>query len=459
ADDGGTVNFTGGGSGLLKHINTNGVAYIVNCAGATNGLVTCVSGRSFAVADAGLPVRHVVAECYNDWPTGLVDNVSIAGWKTSISHMIKIRAAQGHRHNGTLSLTQATGFTLRNSGNTAVVMISPDYVVCHVQLEGLCLYSSSSASPVVTTSQHSSMRECVVRGGSAGLETNVRVESDVVNCVFYDQAQRGIGIDIDAGKNLNVFNSTFCGSPYGIYRMRSDMSSVLNVANCLMKCSTAGIVSIGAVSVNYTATSDATADDFGGAGNRINQTFKFMNEAADDFHLAADDMGAKDRGSSAVMVLADVDGDNRMDGLPDIGADESPGSVQPGVDAYGIPDAWKIQYFGSASATNAGALIDADGDGMCNLSEFIAGTCPTNATSRFQVLALRSEGGGGEAGFSVTFQTVTGRLYTARYCDNLLAGSWGVLAPSNAAGTGGQMTITDTNKPAIRFYRLGVKMQ
>lgn len=925
ADDGGTVSFAGGGSGLLKHINTSGVAYIVNCAGAANGLVTCASGRSFVVADAGLPVMHVVAECYNDWPTGLVDNVSIAGWKTSTSHMIKIRAAQGHRHNGTLSLTQATGFTLRTSADTPLIRISQDFVVCHVQLDGLCLYNSSRWHPVIDTTQHVSMRGCIVNGGSFGLATGVRTESDVVNCIFYGQAEKGIMVDIDAGRNLNVFNSTFCGSPYGIYRMRcSDVSAVLNVVNCLMKCSTAGIAAIGAVSVNHTACSDATADDWGGTGNRINQTFRFVNEAGYDFHLAADDHGATDVGSGACLVLDDIDGQARpAGGAWDIGADEAPavnappaitsvltanGSVgqafsytitasgsipitfgasglppglslggaaisgtpttactsnvtltavnayggvtntlvltimpenhaptvataagatpgtvtgtstalsvlgaddggeanltytwattgtppapvtfspngnnsaksatatfskagnysfevairdaggmsvtstvpvavnqtltgvsvapasasvqaggtqqftalgmdqfgqamssQPGfawsvsgggtisasglftagatdggpytvtatgagksgtanvtvssmpsgllawwnldettgasasdasgnghaavlqggaawttsgktggalqlagandmmlanpvvtlpaawtisawftaplpatatwhtltrcsassgdhqiitdsgltlgmfdntsggqfrtsgfnmgslsagwhhiaavatgtvtkfyidgvlvgtsdrkgsgdvyavgnyqnnnqrfsdmiddvrvydheltatevlalanpgtgIDAYGIPDAWKVQWFGSATATNSGAMIDADGDGMSNLGEYIAGTCPTNAGSRFQVSGFSVQGGV----FGLSFQTTTGRLYSALYCDNLLAGGWGVLAPSNAAGTGGQMTITDTNKPAIRFYRLGVKIQ
>ncbi|MBA4386466.1 MAG: hypothetical protein C0404_00710 [Verrucomicrobia bacterium] len=136
----------------------------------------------------------------------------------------------------------------------------------------------------------------------------------------------------------------------------------------------------------------------------------------------------------------------------EVSALANPGS---GVDSYGIPDSWKVQYFGSAGATNAGAMVDADGDVMSNLAEYIAGTCPTNAGS-----VLRVQGSGYQDGtFGLTFLTVTGRLYSARYCDNLLAGGWGVLAPSNIAGTGGMLTITDTNRPTVRFYRLGVRMQ
>ncbi len=77
------------------------------------------------------------------------------------------------------------------------------------------------------------------------------------------------------------------------------------------------------------ASEDATADDGGGSNHRINQTFTFVNEGADDFHLAAGDAGAKDFGvdlsaDSAFAVTDDIDGDSRPQGSAyDIGADEA----------------------------------------------------------------------------------------------------------------------------------------
>ncbi len=50
------------------------------------------------------------------------------------------------------------------------------------------------------------------------------------------------------------------------------------------------------------------------------------------------------------------------------------------ADGDGIADAWRQQYLGSA------ALGDADGDGSSDLSEFLAGTNPTNAVSRLALL-------------------------------------------------------------------------
>jgi hypothetical protein len=80
--------------------------------------------------------------------------------------------------------------------------------------------------------------------------------------------------------------------------------------------------------VRYTASSDATADDLGGEGNRINQAFFFKDEAADDFHLSLFDKGAKDWGTNQVSdafypLADDLDFEKRK--LPwDIGADDVP---------------------------------------------------------------------------------------------------------------------------------------
>jgi hypothetical protein len=50
----------------------------------------------------------------------------------------------------------------------------------------------------------------------------------------------------------------------------------------------------------------------------------------------------------------------------------------------GLPDLWQVQYFGENSPDGV-ASGDADGDGQSNFAEFVAGTSPTNAVSRFQL--------------------------------------------------------------------------
>jgi hypothetical protein len=63
--------------------------------------------------------------------------------------------------------------------------------------------------------------------------------------------------------------------------------------------------------------------------------------------------------------------------------------VNPDANANNIPDAWEIQYFGSTDNPNGVASFDADGDGdgdgLTNLSEYLAGTSPTDPASKLQV--------------------------------------------------------------------------
>ncbi|MEN9841749.1 MAG: hypothetical protein RL376_1549 [Verrucomicrobiota bacterium] len=60
--------------------------------------------------------------------------------------------------------------------------------------------------------------------------------------------------------------------------------------------------------------------------------------------------------------------------------------TEPSGAPDGVPDSWMTTYFGSASGSSAAA--DPDGDGLSNLQEFLIGTNPNDAASRFQVSAF-----------------------------------------------------------------------
>ncbi|MBA4387989.1 MAG: hypothetical protein C0404_08405 [Verrucomicrobia bacterium] len=128
-------------------------------------------------------------------------------------------------------------------------------------------------------------------------------------------------------------------------------------------------------------------------------------------------------------------------------------AVNPDINANGIPDNWEIQNFGSTNAVNGRPQDDWDGDGMCNLAEYVSGTSPTNPVSRLQCSVFGVQGGG----CGLSFGTVTGRLYSVKCIDDLLATNWVVLT-NNVPGTGGQVQISDPSRPGRRFYRVGVKM-
>jgi hypothetical protein len=123
-----------------------------------------------------------------------------------------------------------------------------------------------------------------------------------VNCG--DDAIQAVGNGVVTAKNVLVTSS-------GDQDFDEDNSGTLTCYNC--------------------ASSDGTADNFGGSGNQTYQTFTFVDEMMGDFHLDQADTGAKDLGLdlSADPDLAffdDVDGQIRPEGVAwDIGADESGG--------------------------------------------------------------------------------------------------------------------------------------
>ena len=64
-------------------------------------------------------------------------------------------------------------------------------------------------------------------------------------------------------------------------------------------------------------------------------------------------------------------------------------------DSDGIPDWWMLAYFNHPTgqdADNSMANEDADGDGMSNLQEFLAGTDPADPNSAFRITAVATEG-------------------------------------------------------------------
>jgi hypothetical protein len=120
---------------------------------------------------------------------------------------------------------------------------------------------------------------------------------------------------------------------------------------------------------------------------------------------------------------------------------------------YGIPIGWEIMYFGSTNAVNGGALDDWDHDGMNNLQEYLAGTNPTNASSRLQVSNFGAQGG---TNFAIQWSSVPGKRYAIQTSTNLLAGFNGWLT-NQVPATPPLNTQTGTVDPVqSRYFRVMV---
>ena len=132
----------------------------------------------------------------------------------------------------------------------------------------------------------------------------------------------------------------------------------------------------------------------------------------------------------------------------------SPAKLVMDSDGDGIPDQWMQQYFGHA--TNqvndlSWAGDDADGDGMTNLQEYLAGANPTNQSSALaQKVDLNNQQ------ILITFATSAGHTYEVQSTTNVTGAPWQTL--TNVAANPvppGLVTVSDSIlAPDSKFYRI-----
>ena len=119
----------------------------------------------------------------------------------------------------------------------------------------------------------------------------------------------------------------------------------------------------------------------------------------------------------------------------------------------GIPDAWRLRHFGSVSNLLSAANADADGDGVSNLAEFLAGTDPNDAQSNFQMRAQRGTNASPHE-IVIRFPTAFAKNYVLESSPSLFGTNWTPVI-SNLAGDGWDREFRATNSArGPLFYRV-----
>ena len=121
-------------------------------------------------------------------------------------------------------------------------------------------------------------------------------------------------------------------------------------------------------------------------------------------------------------------------------------------DGDGLPDWWEKRYF--TDNVTGFPEEDADGDGMTNLSEFIAGTTPTDANSLLKILSISYAD---QATISLRWTSVPGRKYVVERT-NRIGESFAAVGKTVTAQKE-ESTYDLAEDSSASIYRIGISKQ
>jgi hypothetical protein len=153
--------------------------------------------------------------------------------------------------------------------------------------------------------------------------------------------------------------------------------------------------------------------------------------------------------SQLVVQFTPITGNSRISGIQV----QKTGDVF--TDTDGIPDWWRLAYFDHPTGEDGDsshAGDDADGDGLTNLQEYLAGTSPVDPTSAFRITNIAKAG----PDIQVTWSSVAGKTYQLQRSNSPSAGGmWDpVGSPVTAAGSSTTEPDTGAAGDPLHFYRV-----
>jgi hypothetical protein len=121
----------------------------------------------------------------------------------------------------------------------------------------------------------------------------------------------------------------------------------------------------------------------------------------------------------------------------------------------GIPDAWRLRYFLTLNNWLSQTNADADGDGVNNLQEYLAGTDPTDPTSFFKKIGTDKGAAQQPQDCVISWPSAIGKQYVIQRSPSLSTPLWTSIVTNSGNGT--IMEFHDTSGGGIRYYQVRVQ--
>jgi hypothetical protein len=118
----------------------------------------------------------------------------------------------------------------------------------------------------------------------------------------------------------------------------------------------------------------------------------------------------------------------------------------------GIPDSWRLRWFGTVNNLLSVSNACPTGDGVNNWKKFVAGVDPNVANDFPSVNAKTPVPSGATS--AIHWPSVSGKQYAIERAGSLFPGAWTAIATNT--GTGTDMEFDDTSAGAVKFYRVRI---
>lgn len=290
---------------------------------ATGGDFTTLSAWEAAVQGdfVTLDQQHI-AECYDDWPSGLDDAVNISGSTTSPTQNMVITSPIGQRHNGTPS----TGFLIQRAVSYGTIIRVTD---SNVRIEYLNIYNTGTSGDTTTVLGLGSfiVDSCTLRAGKTSIH-DLRSGQSIRNSLIYSSPN---GIRIRDYNSPSVYNCTIANCSIGVATQNNANPTIRNVV--VFNCGTSWSGSFSGSSFNNAASNATTQTPPGTDPLLVDIVASdFIGDLTNDFHLSAGSQ-LRNTGLNLYGIFTnDIDASTRESLLAwDIGIDSFISVIPPSI--------------------------------------------------------------------------------------------------------------------------------